>query len=62
MEWEFSPKRDEMAGDSRKVRNEEIHYLYSPPNIGVIESKRKSWTVLVSKNGEEEYIQASSSK
>jgi hypothetical protein len=39
----FGPKRDEVTGDWRKVRNEKRHNLYSSPNIHVIrmiESKR----------------------
>jgi hypothetical protein len=29
----FGPKRDEVTGDWRKLHNEELHNLYSPPNI-----------------------------
>jgi hypothetical protein len=29
----FGPKRDEVTGDWRKLHNEELHYLYSSPNI-----------------------------
>jgi hypothetical protein len=29
----FEPKRNEVAGGSRNVHNEELHYLYSSPNI-----------------------------
>jgi hypothetical protein len=29
----FGPKRDEIIGDSRKLHDEELHRLYSPPNI-----------------------------
>jgi hypothetical protein len=29
----FEPKRDEVTGDWRKMHNEELHYLYSSPNI-----------------------------
>jgi hypothetical protein len=29
----FGPKRDEVAGDWRKLHNEELHNLYSSPNI-----------------------------
>jgi hypothetical protein len=28
-----SPKRDEVTGDWRKLHNEELHNLYSSPNI-----------------------------
>jgi hypothetical protein len=29
----FGPKRDEVTGEWRKLHNEELNYLYSPPNI-----------------------------
>jgi hypothetical protein len=29
----FGPKRDEVTGDWRKLHNEELHNLYSLPNI-----------------------------
>jgi hypothetical protein len=29
----FGPKRDEVTGEWREVHNEELNYLYSPPNI-----------------------------
>jgi hypothetical protein len=29
----FVPKRDEVTGDCRKLHNEELHNLYSSPNI-----------------------------
>jgi hypothetical protein len=29
----FGPKRDEVTGEWRKLRNEELHGLYSSPNI-----------------------------
>jgi hypothetical protein len=29
----FGPKRDEVTGEWRKVHNEELHDLYSSPNI-----------------------------
>jgi hypothetical protein len=29
----FGPKRDEVTGDWRKLLNEELHNLYSSPNI-----------------------------
>jgi hypothetical protein len=29
----FGPKRDEVIGDRRKLRNEKLHNLYSSPNI-----------------------------
>jgi hypothetical protein len=29
----FGPKRDEVTGDWRKLHSEELHILYSSPNI-----------------------------
>jgi hypothetical protein len=29
----FGPKRDHVTGDWRKLHNEDLHNLYSPPNI-----------------------------
>jgi hypothetical protein len=29
----FGPKRDEVTGGWRKLRNEELHNLFSSPNI-----------------------------
>jgi hypothetical protein len=29
----FGPKRDEMTGEWRKLHNEELHNLYSSPDI-----------------------------
>jgi len=29
----FGPKRDEVAGEWRRLHNEELSDLYSPPNI-----------------------------
>jgi hypothetical protein len=40
----FGPKRDEGTGDWRKLHNEELHNLYSSPNIiRMIKSRRMSW-------------------
>jgi hypothetical protein len=37
----FGPKRDEVAGEWRKLHHEEFHALYSSPNIvRVIKSRR----------------------
>jgi hypothetical protein len=37
----FRPKRDEVTGDWRKIHIEEIHNLYSTPNIiRMIKSRR----------------------
>jgi hypothetical protein len=38
------PRRDEVTGDWRKLHNEELHNLYSSPNIiRMIKSKRMRW-------------------
>jgi hypothetical protein len=40
----FGPKRDEVTGGSRKLHNEELHNLYSSPNIiRMIKSRRMRW-------------------
>jgi hypothetical protein len=37
----IGPKRDEVTGEWRKLHNEEVHDLYSSPNIvRVIKSRR----------------------
>jgi hypothetical protein len=41
----FGPKRDEVTGGWRKLHNEELHNLYSSPNIiRMIKSRRMRWT------------------
>jgi hypothetical protein len=40
----FGPKRDEVTGGWRKLHNEELHNLYSSPNIiRMIKSRRMRW-------------------
>jgi hypothetical protein len=40
----FRCRRDEVTGEWRKLRNEELHDLYSSPSIiGVMKSKRMRW-------------------
>jgi hypothetical protein len=40
----FGPKRDEVTGMWRKLRNEELRDLYSSPSIiRIIKSRRKRW-------------------
>jgi hypothetical protein len=40
----FGPKRDEVTGDWRKLHNEELHNMYSLPNIiRMIKSRRMRW-------------------
>jgi hypothetical protein len=44
----FAPKRDEVTGD-----NEELHNLYSSPNIiSMIKSRRMTWAVHVVRMGD----------
>jgi hypothetical protein len=41
----FGPERDEVTADWRKLCNEELYSLYSPPDvIRVTNSRRISWT------------------
>jgi hypothetical protein len=40
----FRPKRDGVTGGWRKLHNEELHNLYSSPNIiRIIKSRRMRW-------------------
>jgi hypothetical protein len=40
----FDPKKDEVTGDWRKLHNEELHNLYSSPNIiRVLKLRRMRW-------------------
>jgi hypothetical protein len=40
----FGPERDEVTGVWRKLHNEELHDLYSSPNIvRVIKPRRLGW-------------------
>jgi len=49
----FGPKRDEVTGEWRKLHNEELHNLYSSPNIvRVIKSRRMRWAGHVVHMGE----------
>jgi hypothetical protein len=51
----FGPKRDEVTGEWRKLHNEELHDLYSSPNIvPVINSGRMRWAGHVARVGEGE--------
>jgi hypothetical protein len=44
----FGPKRDEVVGGWRKLHSEELHNLYSSPNIiRIIKSRRMRWGELV---------------
>jgi hypothetical protein len=49
----FGPKRDEVTGGWRKLHNEELHGLYSPPSIiRVIKARRMRWAGHVARTGE----------
>jgi hypothetical protein len=48
----FGPKRDEVAGEWRKLHNEELHDLHSLPSIiGIIKSRRMRWNGHVAQMG-----------
>jgi hypothetical protein len=50
----FGPKRDEETGGWRKLHNEELHNLYSSPNvIRMIKSRRMTWASHVARIGDE---------
>jgi hypothetical protein len=49
----FGPKRDEVMGGWRKLHKEELHNLYSSPNlIRIIKSRRMRWAGHVAQMGE----------
>jgi hypothetical protein len=48
----FGPKRDEVTGGWRKLRNEELRNLYSSPGIiRIIMSRRMRWAGHVARMG-----------
>jgi hypothetical protein len=50
----YRPKRDEVTGEWRKLHNEELHYLYSLPNIvRMVKSRRMRWAGHVARMREE---------
>jgi hypothetical protein len=50
----FGPKREEVTGEWRKLYNEELHNLYSSPDIiRKIKSRRMRWTGHVACTGED---------
>jgi hypothetical protein len=50
----FGPKRDEVAGGWRKLHNEELHNLFSTPNM--IRMIRMIWAGHVARMGRRMYI------
>jgi hypothetical protein len=51
----FEPKRNEVTGEWRKLHNEELHDLYSSPNIvPVIKSRGMRWAGHVARMGRRE--------
>jgi hypothetical protein len=49
----YGLKRDEVAGEWRRLHNEELNELYSSPNIiQVIKSRRMRWAGHVARMGE----------
>jgi hypothetical protein len=48
----FGLKRDEITGEWRKLHNEELHDLYSSPNIiRIMKSRRMRWAGHVARIG-----------
>jgi hypothetical protein len=53
----FGPKRNEVTGEWRKLHNEELHNLYSSPNIiRQIKSMRIMWAGHVARMGKERKV------
>jgi hypothetical protein len=53
----FGPKRDEVTGEWRKLHNEELHNLYSSPDvIRQVKSRRMMWAGNVARMGEERKV------
>jgi hypothetical protein len=53
----FGPNIDDVMGDWRKLHNEELHNLYSSPNISrMVKSRRMSWAGHVARMGEKRNV------
>jgi hypothetical protein len=48
----FGPKREEMAGGWKRLHNEELHDLYTSPNIIRVMKLRMRWVGHVAHMGE----------
>jgi hypothetical protein len=49
----FGPKKDGVTGEWRKLHSEDLHNLYSSPDIRQIKSRRMRWAGHVARMGEE---------
>jgi hypothetical protein len=48
----FGPKRDEVTGEWKRLHNEELHILYSSPNVIMqMKSRRMKWARHVARRG-----------
>jgi hypothetical protein len=53
----FGPKRDEVTGEWRKLHNEELHNLYSSPDIiRQVKSRGMRWAGHVARMGEKRKV------
>jgi hypothetical protein len=53
----FGPKRDEVTGEWRKLHSEELHNLYSSPDIiRQVKSRPMRWAGHVARMGEERKV------
>jgi hypothetical protein len=53
----FGPKREEVLGEWRKLHNEELHNLYSSPDIiRQVKSRRMRWAGHVTRMEEERKV------
>ena len=51
----FGPRRGEVTGEWKKLHNEELHDLYSSPNIiWVIKPRKIRWAGHIARMGEKE--------
>jgi hypothetical protein len=50
------PKREEVAGDWRKMRNEELHGLYSSGIFQIMKSMRMRWAENLARMGEKRNV------